>query len=105
MASLAKNIHVTAAKLAADDPLMKSTAERVQAIAKGVATQHRDSGEFAASIKLERGGGRVKDWIVYSDDPNAWSKEFGHTTPKGRFVDGVHAFGKALGEGGRGLVR
>lgn len=105
MASVNPMIHVKAARIAADDPLMQATARRVQAIAKRVANQHRRTGQFADSIKITRGGGRVRDWIVYTDDPLAISKEFGHTTPTGRFVGGIHAFGTALGEGRRGLIR
>lgn len=99
MARVYKNAHVEAARIASNDPIMKARAERVHGIARAEAAKHRDSGEYFNSIKIKRGGGRVKDWIIYTDDPVALSKEFGHARPDGRWVDGVHAFGRALGEG------
>lgn len=101
MASVDPKVNVLAAEIAADDPLMRSTANAVLTAAKAAAARRKDSGQFLQSIKLTRGGGRVRDWVIYSDDPDALPKEFGHTTETGRFVPGIHAFGQALGEGKR----
>ena len=103
MASVNASVNRLAARLATQDPLMKATADKVQAIAKREAAKHVDSGDFESSIKQTRGHGYVRDFIVYTDDPLAITKEYGHTTPGGRFVPGIHAFGIALGEGARGV--
>lgn len=103
MAKVYKTATKAASIIAAGDPLMRQTAERVESTAKAEAAKHKDSGDYLRSIQTARGGGQVKDYIVYSDDPLAISKEFGHTTPDGKFVDGVHAFGKALAAGARGV--
>ena len=36
--------------------------------------------------------------MVYSDDPNAKSKEFGHMTPDGKWVAGQLSLVKAMGD-------
>lgn len=99
MAKVYKNAHIAAARIAVEDPVMQARARRVHGIARAEAAKHRDSGEYYNSIKIKRGRGRVKDWIIYTDDELALSKEFGHAAPDGHWIDGVHAFGKALGEG------
>lgn len=101
MASVNPRVNPVVAKLVADAPELKKVADVVYDTARATAAEHADSGEFERSIKVTRGGGQVRDWIVYSDDPAALSKEYGHTTPNGRFIPGIHAFGKALGEGKR----
>lgn len=99
MAKVYKNAHIEAAKIASNDPQMEARAKRVHGIARAEAAKHIDSGDYYNSIKIKRGRGRVKDWIIYSDDPLALSKEFGHAGPDKIWIEGVHAFGKALGEG------
>jgi len=56
---------------------------------RSVAATRQDSGQFARSFKVHPG---ATDCVIYSDDPNALSKNYGHTAPNGTFVDGVHAF-------------
>lgn len=101
MASVHPKVGRVVAIEVANDPALKKVADVVYDTARSVAAKHADSGEFERSIQMTRGGGRVHDWIVYTDDPAALSKEYGHTTPNGRFVPGIHAFGQALGEGKR----
>jgi hypothetical protein len=67
----------------------KAHAARVRA----VAAQQQDSGEFLRSIKTEQGD---TDTIIYSDDPAALSKNYGHQAPNGRMVEGIHAFEAGL---------
>lgn len=64
-------------------------ADRIRA----VAAAHRHTGAFAASIKTEPG---TTDTVIYSDDPNVLSIEYGHQVPDGRFVEGIHAFQAGL---------
>ena len=54
-----------------------------------VAATHNDSGEFSRSFRIVPG---ATDSLIVSDDPNALSKNYGHTAVNGRFVEGVHAF-------------
>jgi hypothetical protein len=67
----------------------EARAARVRAVAAG----HSDSGAFLSSIKVEQGS---TDTIIYSDDPNALSKNYGHQAANGRMVEGVHAFEAGL---------
>lgn len=72
---------------------VKKEAEQRAGRVRAVAAQQQDSGEFLRSIKTETGD---TDTVIYSDDPNALSKNYGHQTPSGTMVEGVHAFEAAL---------
>ena len=65
----------------------------VRGVAAGVAV---DLPEFAAEVaQVESGRDRyrgVEDHIVYSDDPAAYSIEFGHSTKSGTHVPGNFVF-------------
>ena len=65
--------------------LAESRAERM----RSVADSRRRTGDFAGSFNVEHG---ATDSVIYSDDPHALSKNYGHTAPDGTFIDGVHAF-------------
>ena len=80
-----------AAQQAGADPHFSDIARKqVMHKAIALAAQHRKSGAFMDAIKMKkipgrRGRGvRVQDRYVYTDDPRAASKEFGHLQgPKG----------------------
>jgi len=69
-------------------------AERIAAAARVRASGHTRTGQFAGSFSVERENSL--DWAVVNSDPNAASIEFGHHTPNGTFVEGMHALGGAL---------
>lgn len=101
MASVSKRAATRAAQIAGEDPAMDRKAASVAQAVRAVAARHRDSGEFLNSIqtKSDVRKRKVRDRVVYSDDPAAISKEFGHTvkTRAGeKFVPGMHAFSTAL---------
>lgn len=76
----------------------------------GFAAEHIDTGEFLESIgtQFDRRSASGKDVLVYSSDPTAVSKEFGHVVREeilhqGRVigyrikpVEGIHAFSRAM---------
>ncbi|WP_405944754.1 DUF5403 family protein [Streptomyces sp. NBC_00932] len=68
---------------------IRALAQERAARMRAVATTRMDTCEFARSFKVDNGS---TDAVIYSDDPNALSKNYGHTAPNGRFVEGVHAF-------------
>lgn len=65
--------------------LAETRVERMRAVAEA----RQRTGDFARSLKVRHG---ATDSVIYSDDPHALSKNYGHTAPDGTFVDGVHAF-------------
>lgn len=72
---------------------VKKEAEKRAARIRAAAARQQDSGDFFRSIKTVTGD---TDTIIYSDDPQALSKNFGHQAPNGRMVEGVHAFEAGL---------
>jgi hypothetical protein len=75
---------------------LQAAAEAVAARATAYAHGHDDSGEYAASIHVERG--RVDRYVV-AGDPDALHKEFGRTGGTGGSRSrGVFALTRALGE-------
>lgn len=100
MAGISRDAYKKAAGIAGDSPELAAAAQKVAANVRAHAAAHAATGDYAASIHVKRDYYKgVGDWLVYSDDERAWAKEFGHVTEHGRFVDGIHAFGKALGQG------
>jgi hypothetical protein len=80
---------------------MAARARSVKAVF--AATAPKDTGEFAASARVEtyirkdfKGAGSRVVAAVVSDDPNGLAKEVGHIAPNGRFIPGDHALLKAL---------
>ncbi|WP_424216348.1 DUF5403 family protein (plasmid) [Streptomyces sp. BI20] len=56
---------------------------------RSIAAPHSKSGELLASIKMKRAND--KDYVVYTTDPNALSKNYGHFTEDGsKWVEGIH---------------
>lgn len=72
---------------------VKAEAERRAARIRAVAAGHVDTGRFLASIKTATGD---VDTVIYSDDPNALSINYGHQAPDGSHVEGIHAFEAGL---------
>ncbi|WP_269929105.1 DUF5403 family protein [Kocuria massiliensis] len=85
------------AKMVGDSSLFTAEADKLAVEVKGNIAPHNDTTEFFNSIKVGniKGQKGVTDRMVYSDDPHALSKEYGHKTPNGGKVDGIHAFAKA----------
>lgn len=104
LAKVYKNAHIIAAKLCGDDSVMDRTAETIRSRAEANATEHASKGKgphYHESFHVENvpaKQGFVRDRMVYSDDPHAKSKEFGHMTPKGEWVPGQLSMVKAMGE-------
>lgn len=72
---------------------VKAAAERRAAVVRAVGVAHLHTGDFAASVKTEPG---ATDTVIYSDDPNVLSIEYGHQARDGSFVEGIHAFQAGL---------
>lgn len=108
MAKVNKNAGYVVAREVSHSPVMDAAAKKVQAALKARATTHRDTGQFARSIKVaphmytSDAGIVVKDRYVYSDDPGAVAIEYGHiakSKKKGAYkVPGKHIFTNYLRE-------
>ena len=98
MAQVNKDAGVVAARIAGEMPEMDAGASRVEAVIRSEASRHRDTGAFQSSIGKGRTPGKkgVTDRLVWSDDPAAWSIEFGHTTRSGTNVPGKFVFTNAM---------
>lgn len=76
---------------------LRPFAELVMEAIKAKIAPHSNTGEFERSVEIEEG--RV-DWYIVSNDPNAYSKEFGHywnDDPEGTKTEGVKAFTRVAG--------
>ncbi|MFH8926395.1 DUF5403 family protein [Streptomyces pristinaespiralis] len=93
MAELIRDLDAYIAHLPAVTDEVEKEAEKRADMVRAVAAAHQDSGDFLRSIKTEPGD---TDTLIYSDDPAALSKNYGHQTPDGRQVEGVHAFEAGL---------
>lgn len=103
LAKVYKNAHIIAAKLCGDDPVMDRYADELKTRAETNAAQHasKKAPHYHESFGVENvpaKKGFVRDRMVYSDDPNAKSKEFGHMTPDGKWVPGQLSLVKAMGD-------
>ena len=105
MAEVFDNVEQEFATQANASTVPDEVAETLAAAVRTLAASHTDHGTFEASIHVgtapDGKHGRGHDRIVYSDDPLAMSKEFGHEVyshgkPTGRTAKGVHAFRNAL---------
>ncbi|MFD7101931.1 DUF5403 family protein [Streptomyces celluloflavus] len=93
MAELIRDLDAYIAHLpAVREEVLRHAEERAARI-RAVAAGHQDTGEFVRSIKIHKGD---VDTIIYSDDPAALSKNYGHQTRSGRMVEGIHAFEAGL---------
>ena len=88
-----------AAQIASGDAVFDAAADEVAARVRANAAGSKRTGRFFASIKVEKvsGPSGVTDRLVYSDDPNAMSIEYGHFTDGAKpvWVPGKFAFTKA----------
>lgn len=90
MARVNKNAGILAAKIAGEASEMDAAIATVESAVQSEAARHRRTGEFQTSIKSGRVKGKrgVTDRAVWSEDPAAYSIEYGHTTPAGTDVPG-----------------
>lgn len=97
MARVNKNAALLAARIAGEMPEMDAAATRVASAVRAEAAKHRDTGAFQSSIQTGRVRGKkgVTDRAVWTDAPDAWPIEFGHTTPAGTRVPGQFVFTNA----------
>ena len=93
MAELIPDLDAYIAHLPAVTDEVEKEAEKRADMVRAVAAVHQDSGDFLRSIKTERAD---VDTLIYSDDPAALSKNYGHQTSSGKQVEGVHAFEAGL---------
>lgn len=108
MAKVYKRAYIEAAKLAGDSSAMDEIAEKIKDRAVSYASEHtsndRRGHTYAESFRTARVNattqGYVQDRMIYSVDPQALSKEFGHMT-KGKepkWVPGQLSLIRAIGE-------
>lgn len=96
MASVRRRLDHAVARLPEVRAHIRAVVEQVADAARQRAAAHSRTGRYAASFQVVRG--RV-DARVESTDPDAVSKEFGHTDPDtGRGVAGIHALGGAASD-------
>lgn len=98
-----------AALIAGNMPEMDAGAEKVLAAVRENATEHHDTGAYQASLHVERvpaakpsrhGSKRVTDRLVWTDDPDAISIEYGHLqgeqgSGERKFIPGLFIFNRA----------
>ncbi len=96
MATVRKGLDKRLARLPQVQAELDRVAGEVLDAAKTRAAAHRDTGQLAESLTVERG--RV-DRRVESDDPNILSIEYGHTDVKtGKHVAGLHILSGAAAD-------
>lgn len=96
MAAVRKGLEKRLARLPEVQAELDRIAGLVLDAAKARADAHRDTGQLAESLSVQRG--RV-DRRVESDDPNIVAIEFGHTDAKsGKHVDGIHLLSGAAAD-------
>lgn len=93
-----EDINVTAARIAGRSPVLDAVAARLLANIQAEIAPHTDTGEYASSWRIEVRTGKngVSDRYVYSNDPVAMDIEYGHPTPDGKHVAGIHAIQHAV---------
>lgn len=98
MARVNKNAGTLAAQIAGEMSEMDDAEHRLEAAVRSEAERHRRTGAFQASINSGRVPGKrgVTDREVWTDDPAAWSIEYGHRAPDGTDVPGKFIFTNAL---------
>lgn len=100
MASVHDDAAFIAAQAGMDHPAMDAAANRFRGHALRLAAESRLTGAFmdsihVATVRGERGRGvRIRDRLVYSDDPGAIPIEFGRHEGD-THVPGKHVFGRA----------
>lgn len=82
-----------AAGVAVDLPEFAAEVAAVESAVKAEAARFDDTGAFRRSVNTGRDRYRgVEDHVVYSDDPAAYSIEFGHSAKDGTHVPGNFVF-------------
>lgn len=96
MGKVNKRIGYRVAKMAPVSAALEAMAkDDILPKAKALAAQHRLTGQYQKSLKARRSSFKgVRDWIVYSDDPQAVVIEYGSAP---------HVVGKRGHPGMRGL--
>lgn len=98
MAEVAVNAHITAARVASEDPIFPAKAAAVRAALAARAAPHVKSGQYISSlhVRSQLTRRRVRDQVVYSTDPQARQIEFGHWEVRGgrniRWIRGQFIF-------------
>jgi hypothetical protein len=79
MATVNRQAHVIAAKIVTDSGVIRQLANRVMVQVRGVAEQHRNTGNYIRHLKVvdSRGAAGVTDSLVVNDDPAVGAIEFG----------------------------
>jgi hypothetical protein len=101
----------SAISLAQDSLVLEAAAARVALVWRATAAPHTGTGNYLRSIKTTREVyrgplGRARDWVVYTDDPEALAIEYGHklfsdedhdgtATDTGKYVPGLRIGNRA----------
>lgn len=109
MAEVYPQAAILAAREAQDRVEIEAAAHRVLLVWRAVAAYHTVTGQYARSLHLvrDRYGRGIRDWVVYTDDPNAMQIEYGHwlkvdsdhdgtATPTGKYVPGLRIGNRAF---------
>lgn len=80
MALVFKGAGTKVAKLPGIQPLLQAEAVAIMAAAKALASAHKDTGAYSASLQIKTVPGRkgVKDRLVLANDKAAVHIEYGH---------------------------
>ena len=111
MASFEDETLIDIAIMAGKSRELDRAADAVKARVIAEASRHKLTGAYIASIKIanvpgrQGSGTRVTDRLIYSDDPNAMSIEYGHfqgkrNTPNRKRMPGQHIFERAYAKTG-----
>lgn len=97
-----KRMNGAAGHVAGKSQEMDDAALDVLAAIQVEAAKHKRTGRFASSFSVQDAKyNSVRDRVIVSDDPNAWSIEYGHlqgkdTGGKRRFVPGLRIVRNAI---------
>ncbi len=100
MSTVYRSVGVQVAIIVGNSSAMDAAADSVANKARSLAAGHRVTGDFVRSIGTAKIPGKsgVTDRIAFVDHVAAASIEFGHhQRGTGRFVEGLHIFGRAAG--------
>ncbi|MEV3856063.1 DUF5403 family protein [Streptomyces sp. NPDC050095] len=85
---MSRNLDRRIAHLPAVKAAVRAELERRAARVQAVVDAHRDTGALASSLSVET---NTTDSTVSIADPFVLAINYGHTTPGGAFVEGIHA--------------
>lgn len=100
MAEVFKWVGVGVARMCGDDEIMDEVAQDLMLAVRRRAERHRLTGEYISKLHVKNVPGKkgVRDRIVEATDKAAWSIEWGHLSPAGRWVPGQHILGGAIND-------